>query len=189
MEASLGVENAAGLGKRLRGLGQSRRNSPAPSHPNVVVLQSHFLFANPQPHNTVTMENERGELVDLYATPRFLKKSRQMRLQGVRKRQTHKRQADTDHNRLTSLERAVTSPASAAQPTASSRPRTTALFRSLSPRSTRTADSPARLRPTPSAASFAPWASPTTASTASPSVTATSRTSGAPADKRFAPMV
>ena len=31
--------------------------------------QSHFLFANHQPHNTVTMENERGELVDLYATP------------------------------------------------------------------------------------------------------------------------
>merc|ERR1712007_71870 len=41
--------------------------------------QSHFLFANPQPHNTVTMENERGELVDLYvprkcsATNRIIK--------------------------------------------------------------------------------------------------------------------
>lgn len=91
-----------------------------------------------------------------------------------------------DRQGLTYLERAVTSPASAAPPTASSRPRTTALFRSASPRSMRTADSLARPRPTPSAASFAPWASPTTASTASLSVTATSRTSGAPADKRLA---
>lgn len=57
----------------------------------------------------------------------------------------------------------ATSPASAALPTASSRPRITALSRSPSPRLTRTAaPSPARPSSMPSAASSAPWASPTT---------------------------
>merc|ERR1712080_685188 len=50
-----------------------------------------------------------------------------------------------------------TSPASAARPTASSRPRTTAACRSALPRSTRTAATRARTRCTRCAASCAPW--------------------------------
>lgn len=59
----------------------------------------------------------------------------------------------------------VWSHASAAQRTASSRPRTTHPSRSRSERSTRTADTPARTRSTPSAASSARWARATTPST------------------------
>ena len=62
---------------------------------------------------------------------------------------------------------AGTSPASAARPTASSRPRTTALSRSPSPRLTRTAVTLARTRSTLFAASSAPWARATTAPRAS----------------------
>jgi hypothetical protein len=97
--------------------------------------------------------------------------------------ETGRKKQDTNADIFSS--RAVTSPASAAPPTASSRPRTTVPSRSPSQRSTRTADSPARPRPTLSAASSAPWASLTTASTASLSVMVTSRTSGALADKRL----
>jgi hypothetical protein len=52
----------------------------------------------------------------------------------------------------------ATSHASAAPPTASSRPRTTHPSKSPSARSTRTADTPARTRYTPSAASYEQWA-------------------------------
>jgi hypothetical protein len=102
-------------------------------------------------------------------------------------RSTHNttRQAERVKGLTFFVSRAVTSPASAAPPTASSRPRTTVPSRSPSQRSTRTADSPARPRPTLSAASSAPWASLTTASTASLSVMATSRTSGPLPDKRL----
>ncbi|PIB02916.1 hypothetical protein CB0940_11620, partial [Cercospora beticola] len=58
-----------------------------------------------------------------------------------------------------------TSHASALLPTASSRPRTTPLFRSPSQRLTRTAARPARTRLTPSAVSSVPWARATMRST------------------------
>jgi hypothetical protein len=44
---------------------------PLSHRPNVVVSLSPIFFSptTPKPHNTVTMENERGELVDLYESP------------------------------------------------------------------------------------------------------------------------
>ncbi|KAI3544916.1 hypothetical protein CABS02_09508, partial [Colletotrichum abscissum] len=69
--------------------------------------------------------------------------------------------------------------ASAAPPTASSRPRTTPPSRSPSPRLTRTAaPSPARTTSTPSPVSFVRWARATMPSTVWPSAMASSRLSG-----------
>lgn len=82
---------------------------------------------------------------------------------GQRRRQAHDVLSYTDPPRLPT----ATSPASALPPTASSRPRTTPLFRSPSPRSTSPAVlSPARTTFTPSAVSSAPWVRPTMRSTA-----------------------
>lgn len=74
-----------------------------------------------------------------------------------------------DHHFLTSHSLTATCRASAAPRTASSRRRTTAPFRSASPRLTRTAATPARTRPTLSADLSVLAARATTASTALPS--------------------
>jgi small subunit ribosomal protein S21e len=44
---------------------------PLSHRPNVVVSHCPIFFSptTPKPHNTVTMENERGDLVDLYEPP------------------------------------------------------------------------------------------------------------------------
>ena len=185
----------------------STRQRTPNSSPVVVDLTS---------YKAVKMENERGEIVDLYVFPRWsrgvkvwsggvwnLENSHFCARQAIgrkpwekenptfhypgcsfswpaRKKKSKKKnpRRRKGKERETNVPRIATSPASAAPPTASSRPTTTAPSRSPSARSTRTAATPARTRPTLCAVSSVPAARAMTPWTVSPSATDTWRMCG-----------